>query len=78
MDIFQGSGSVLGTNHVLTEIKDKLSIDEHEGISEPSTFRWKHDVLVSYIGADVCRSLLSYMLKELISKGITPFIDNEI
>lgn len=65
MDLFQGSGSVLGTNHILTEIEDKLSIEEDEGIFEPTTLRWRRVVFPSFFRADFCRPLLSHMLKEL-------------
>ncbi|KAJ4910720.1 Disease resistance protein (TIR-NBS-LRR class) family [Raphanus sativus] len=39
---------------------------------------WLYDVFVSFRGEDVREGFLSHLVKELKSKGITPFIDNEM
>lgn len=86
MDVFQGSGSVRGTDHVLTAIKDDISIGEraYERTIDalptlsllPSSST--HQIFISFREADVCDSFLSHMLMVLRNKGITPFADNNI
>ncbi|CDY58101.1 BnaA02g35050D, partial [Brassica napus] len=39
---------------------------------------WLYHVFVSFRGEDVRKGFLSHVLKELKSKGIIPFVDNEI
>ncbi|KAF3533397.1 hypothetical protein DY000_02039158 [Brassica cretica] len=82
----RGSGSVRGTDHVLTAIKDDISIGEraYERTIDalptlsllPSSST--HQIFISFREADVRDSFLSHMLMVLRNKGITPFADNNI
>ncbi|XP_013627300.1 PREDICTED: disease resistance protein TAO1-like [Brassica oleracea var. oleracea] len=75
----RGSGSVRGTDHVLTAIKDDISIGEraYERTIDalptlsllPSSST--HQIFISFREADVRDSFLSHMLMVLRNKGIT-------
>ena len=86
MDLFQGYVSARGTDHVLTAIKDEISIDERANertldslpALSPLPSNCTHHVFASFRGVDVRKSFLRHMLMVLRNKGITLFTDIEI
>ncbi|CAF2151038.1 unnamed protein product [Brassica napus] len=81
-----GYVSARGTDHVLTAIKDEISIDERANertldslpALSPLPSNCTHHVFASFRGVDVRKSFLRHMLMVLRNKGITLFTDIEI